>query len=317
MGCRLQARRDHFERRALLRLTVSYLAVFSLVIVTLSYVAYALVEANYRSMVAPALDTPEGRAGLAAAMRPALLAIVSFDGVLLLLVGAAAYLLARAALRPLVYAHEREQRFAADVAHELRTPLAAIASVAQAVETGDPSARRALATVATRALECGILVGDLLTLARKSDAAALERELVDLAIVAGRAVRELEARRLDLIVDAACTSAIVNADERRLRQLITNLLENAAHYARTRITVRVRAQGSSAILCVDDDGPGVAAELAPHAFERFVRGDNSSGSGLGLAIGRWVARAHGGDLAHLGGARFETRLPLADIPQTS
>ncbi len=312
MGNRLQARRDDLERRTLRRLTSAYLAVFASVILALSVVAYAAIAANYRTILAPALETPEGRAGLSAALRPALFAIVSVDAALLLGVGAASYALARAALRPLVTAREREERFAADIAHELRTPLAAIASLAQS--DPEPNAReteRTLAAIARRAIECGELIGDLLTLARASDREALEREPIDLAVVVGRACRDLPERLRSVVaIDISLDSVIVQGDERRLLQLARNLTWNAVAHARSRAVVRVYCDRGAAFITVEDDGPGVSPDVEPRLFERFAKGAGSSGSGLGLAICRWVARAHGGDVTYSGGSRFTARFPL-------
>ena len=311
MGRRLQSRRTGIENRALVRLTLSYLAVFAAVVAGLSVVAYLFVESNYRSIVAPALDTPEGQAGFEAAMRPALYAILSCDALLLLIVGAASYALASAALRPLALAREREERFAADIAHEMRTPLGAIAGVAQAALGGDTEdAQRALGTIARRAIESGELVGDLLTLARASDADALEREPVDLGDVVRHACRDAAAAHPEPPIDATIGNAIVLGDERRLLQLARNLVENACERARSRVRVELTAADGYAKLVVDDDGPGVPPELAGRLFERFAKGNDSRGSGLGLAICRWVATAHGGDIRHAGGARFIVRLPL-------
>ena len=313
MGHRLQARRAGIEARALLRLTVSYLAVFAAVVAGLSIVAYVSIEANYRSIVAPALDTPEGRAGFAAAMRPALYAILGCDALLLLVVGLASYALASAALRPLALAREREERFAADIAHEMRTPLGAIASVAQAAIGGDEAqTQHALATIARRAIESGALVGDLLTLARASGAEALECEPVDFANVVAHACRDAAAISPGVEFRTDIGSAIVAGDERRLAQLVRNLLDNARERARSRVTVELAAAGGQARLTVDDDGPGVPPELESRLFERFAKGDDSRGSGLGLAICRWVARAHGGEIEHVGGARFVVRIPLLE-----
>ena len=312
MGPRIQARRDDIERRALARLTFSYLAIFGSIAAVLSVIAYAFVESNYRSIVLPALDTPEGRAGLAAAMRPALFAILSGDVLLLLFVGLVSFALARAALRPLALAREREERFSADIAHELRTPIAAIAAIAQAASSGTPAeAQAGLASVSRRALECGQLVADLLTLARSSDADALEVEPVDLAVITEGVCRDVVATDDGLVVERWLQSAIVEGDERRLRQLVRNLLDNARNHAVTRIDVRVAAADGSAQLTVSDDGAGVAPSFVPLMFERFSKGEGSRGSGLGLAIGRWVARAHGGDLSFAGGSRFVARIPLA------
>jgi len=283
------------------------------VIAAISVVAYTFVANTYRSIVAPALDTPEGKAGFAAAMRPALYAILSVDALLLLAVGAASYVLARAALQPLVIARQREERFAAEVAHELRTPLGAIASMAEAAQTtAEPAAvRDALASIARRAIDCGELVGHLLTLARASDADALDREPVDLAIVAQLVIRDRDAHRGTVAVDGTFESAIVLGDERRLRQLVRNLLDNAFSHARSRVGVTVSAESGIARLTVEDDGPGVPPDVVPRLFERFAKDRRSKGSGLGLAICRWIVRAHGGTIDFTGGSRFVATLPTA------
>lgn len=312
MGRRLQTRRDDAESRALFRLTLSYVAVFALVIAALSVVAYVFLDNNYRSIVGPALETTEGRAGFAAAMRPAVLTILTADALLLCAVGAASFVLARSALQPLVAAREREERFSADAAHELRTPLAAIASTAEAVEPGDDrSATVALASIARRAAECGALVGDLLTLARASDAESLQCEVVDLAILTELVGRERAEANRTIALAGTYQSAIVIGDERRLRQLVRNLLDNAYAHARTRIEVDVRVRAGQALLSIADDGPGVDADVVPRLFERFAKGRSSRGSGLGLAIGRWIARAHGGNITYVGGSRFIAALPHA------
>jgi signal transduction histidine kinase len=311
VGSRLQTRRAGIESRALVRLTLSYLAVFAAVVAGLSILAYALVSNNYRSIVAPALDTPEGRAGFEAALRPALYAILSFDGLLLLLVGGASYVLARAALRPLAIAREREERFAADIAHEMRTPLGAIASVAQAAAGGDEAeARRALATISRRAIESGALIGDLLTLARASDGDALERQAIDFADIVTRVCRDASTANATPEIRLTAVSAFVMADARRLEQLVRNLIDNARARAQSSVVVELNADGGWAQLTVDDDGPGVAPEVVSRLFERFAKGADSRGSGLGLAICRWVANAHGGDIRYMGGARFSVRIPV-------
>lgn len=307
----MRSRREDVERRVLMRLTFAHLAVFTAVVAVLSVLAYDMIDANFRSIVAPALDTPEGRAGFAAAMRPALFAVLGTDIVLLVVMGLASYALARATMRPLALAQEREERFAGDIAHELRTPLAAIASLAQTAATDAPDGvRTAFDTIALRAIRCGKLISDLLTLARGSDSRALEREPVDLAIVARNVCRDACVPGDAVSVETALASAVVSGDELRLSQLVRNLVDNARAHARTRVTVSVSTMGAKAYLIVDDDGDGVAPELESTLFERFARGSGSSGSGLGLAISRLVARAHGGDVVFSGGSRFVAVLPL-------
>jgi len=318
MGRRLQTRRRiSTESRVVARLTAAYLAVFVFVIASLSMLAFVFVAGSYRDALAPALDTPEGQQGLARALHAVVVSILLVDAALVIIVGAASYALARAAVHPLIAAREREERFAADAAHELRTPLAAIASVAQAARTQQaPEQDRALETITDRALEAGTLVGDLLTLARNEAAEALVREPVDVAGIVSQVVRDMreaaESRGVALQFEGQ--SALVEGDRRRLVQLVRNLLENALHHARTRITVRVEPRAHDVHLSVWDDGPGVPSGLRSRLFERFAKGPDSTGSGLGLAICRWVARSHGGDITLEGTSCFVTRLPLGDYP---
>jgi two-component system, OmpR family, sensor kinase len=287
------------------------------VIGALSVLAYALIAANYRGTLGPALDTPEGAAALAASLRNVAASIAAIDAALALLVGAASLALARSAVRPLVDAREREARFAADVAHELRTPLGVIASVAQAARAGAPEERSdALTTIGRQALEASALIADLLTLARNPESRALAREPVDLAALATREVRDHEraAAERGVKLTLSAQSAIVDGDERRLRQVLRNLLDNAIRYARTSVAVFVGVEDREGLLVVADDGAGVPASLRGRIFERFVKEADSDGSGLGLAICRWVARSHGGEISLDGGSRFVMRLPLGNYP---
>jgi two-component system OmpR family sensor kinase len=111
---------------------------------------------------------------------------------------------------------------------------------------------------------------------------------------------------------------VVDGDPVRLGQIITNLLDNARHATpgSGTVTVDVRRAGDRVRLDVVDTGPGVTAADRAVIFERFGRGDASrsrhtGGAGLGLPIARGLARAHGGDLAHIAGARFRLELPTA------
>jgi signal transduction histidine kinase len=294
-------------------LTASYLAIFVAVIATLSIVAFVYVDRSARDALQPLLSTPEGAATLARYERARALSFLLIDAGLALGVGVASFALARTAVRPLALAREREERFAADVAHELRTPLSVIASVAQAARDGARSneERAAFATIARRALESGELISDLLTLARKGGTDVLDTEPVDLSAIAQRVARELASVRPDVVVETHLASAIVDGDERRLAQLSRNLIANAIRYARSRVDVAVTTvDGRWAQLSVEDDGSGVAAEMRAHLFGRFAKGHDSAGSGLGLAICRWVARAHGGEIALESGSRFVATFPL-------
>jgi two-component system OmpR family sensor kinase len=316
VGGRIQARRGDDESRVVLRLAGSYLAVFLVVIGALSALAFALIAANFRGTLGPALETPEGSAAFGASLRSVAGSILALDAALALAVGAASFWLARAAVRPLVDAREREARFAADAAHELRTPLGIISSVAQVARDDPGRASAALGTIGEHALDASALIADLLTLARNPELRNLAREPVDLEALTVRQVRSHEpaAATAGIHLQLRSQSAIVDGDERRLNQLLRNLLDNALRYATSSVVVVVRVAGQRAIVEVDDDGPGVAPEIADRLFERFAKEAGSDGSGLGLAICRWVARSHGGDVTHEGASHFIVSLPLGNYP---
>lgn len=258
----------------------------------------------------PVLGTPEGAAAYAAQLRRTALGLALLDVPLLLVAGAAAYVLAVVSVRPLAAAREREARFAAEAAHELRTPLARIAGVAQqAGGSGDPAAAgEALRRIAALAVDASETVGDLLALVREERVSPRLTEPVDVGALARRVAAARDGGR-PCAVDAA-EGCWVEGDERRLRRLVENLLDNANRHARSRVEVRVARDGASVALSVEDDGDGVPAELRERVFERFVRaGDDATGTGLGLAICRAIARAHGGDVALEAPSRFVARFP--------
>jgi signal transduction histidine kinase len=298
------------------RLVGAYLAIFTVVLAAASFALYLFLAAQYHSLLLPALSTPEGATVYAQTMHKVALEIAAADLPLLVLVGLAAWALARVSLRPLFEAQSRERAFIADAAHELRSPLATIASVAQAARGDEDPARLhdVFDTIAKTALEASAMVGDLLTLARSPKPALLQREPVDLAAVAHACARELEgrARERGIELELQLTPAIVDGDARRLQELLRNLLENAIRHAKSRVTVTTGVDGGRAMLRVGDDGEGVVPELRERLFERFVSG-SAGGSGLGLAIAQWVARAHEGTLALddcEGGTSFIASFPI-------
>lgn len=301
----------------ILRTAALYLCIFVFVLAALSAGAYAFVMREYVSLLAPALSTPEGNAALAVAGRKVVLTIAAIDAPLVLLVALASYWLARASIAPLEAARERERRFAADAAHELRSPLTAIAAVAQAARaTAGSDERAAFETIARSAFEASTVVSDLLTLARDPARRALHCEPVDLAAVVAAAARDMQpvAHARGIVLESAPQSAIVEGDERRLRELARNLLDNAVRHARSVARIASSRNGRSCEIVVEDDGDGIPDEERERVFARFYRRANdATGSGLGLAIVRWIADAHGGAVSAgasaAGGARFVAVLP--------
>jgi signal transduction histidine kinase len=282
------------------RLVAGYLSIFAAILAVLSLVAYWYLGTQYHSLLQPALSTPEGAHEFALVMQRVAATIVELDVPLLILVGIAAWVLARISVQPLLQARDRERAFVADAAHELRSPLATIASIAQASRSKvtDSGSAEAFDVIAKAALDASTLIADLLTLARSPQPTLLAREPVDLAAIVHDCALEFgpRAEAASVVLELDVSSAIIQGDARRLRELIRNLLENALRHARGRIVCSCGTQGSDAYLRVSDDGLGVAPEIRGQLFERFVTG-SKTGSGLGLAIANWVVRAHEGSLS--------------------
>ena len=274
-----------------------------MVLAVLDAAAYAYLSGARRDALEPILGTPEGRAVYASSMRRTVFDLALLDLPLLVVSGFAAYGLARISVRPLIEAREREARFAAEAAHELRTPLARITGLAQS------AAPDALPRIAEIALDASATVGDLLALVREEMVSPRLAEPVDLGTIARAAIAS--ARRDGVRYDlAAADGAWVVGDERRLRRLAENLVENAGRHARSAVQVGVAPDGERIAFSVEDDGGGVPDALRDRIFERFVRAqDDGTGSGLGLAICRAIARAHGGDVVLEGASRFVARIP--------
>ncbi|MEW2808301.1 HAMP domain-containing sensor histidine kinase [Streptomyces massasporeus] len=201
----------------------------------------------------------------------------------------------------------RVRQFVADASHELRTPLASIRGYAELTRRGreqvGPDTRHALGRIESEAGRMTLLVEDLLLLARLDAGRPLQFDQTDLAplvvdtISDARAAGQDHSWRLDLPDEPA----LVWADAARLQQVLVNLLGNARKHTPSGTTVTARVQRRDRWLCVEveDNGQGIPAELLPHVFERFARGDSArsratGSTGLGLAIVQAVVAAHGG-----------------------
>jgi len=279
----------------------------------LSVAAYMYLANIARETVEPLLQMQIGREVLSATTVHFAFTILVADIPLVLVVGVAAYVMATVSVRPLTAAREREERFTAEVAHELRTPLATIASVAQAAQGGrDQDA--ALAKIARAAIEASTLVGDLLLLMRESPEGTRLHEPLDLNTVAGFAAADARTLRpgLEVMQSMTMNGAYVIGDAGALRRLAVNLIANALEHARSTIAIEVARDGENITFAVSDDGPGVAEADRDRIFDRFVKANPAtSGAGLGLAICRKIAAAHGGTLVLEDRARFVVRFPAA------
>jgi two-component system OmpR family sensor kinase len=234
----------------------------------------------------------------------------------------------------------RMRTFVSDVSHELRTPLFVIKGSTDLHRMGALAGRAdvdaAMRRIESEATRLTTLTEDLLLLAELDDApeAQLDRAPMDLRTLATDARHDLHA--LDATRPVELTGpdgtgppgpAPVDADEARLRQVITNLVGNAVAHTPpgTAVRIGVGTRDGHAVLEIADRGPGMTAEHASRVFDRFYRTDrsrNRSGgahAGLGLAIARSLARAHGGDIeletSPGAGACFRLTLPLLDAAE--
>lgn len=203
---------------------------------------------------------------------------------------------------------ERMRRFITDASHELRTPLTTIRGFAELYRQGAArDVELLMSRIESEARRMGLLVEDLLLLARTDAQRPLERHWVDLLVLATDAVHDARAiapdRNVGLEVFDGPGTPEVLGDEARLRQVLSNLVSNALQHTPdgTAITVRVGTEGADAVLEVVDEGPGMSEQDVQRAFERFFRTDSSrarasGGTGLGLSIVDSLARAHHGSV---------------------
>jgi two-component system OmpR family sensor kinase len=226
---------------------------------------------------------------------------------------------------------ERMRRFITDASHELRTPLTTMRGFAELYRQGAArDMEMVMSRIESESSRMGLLVDDLLLLARLDAQRPIERHRVDLLALASDAVHDAQAvapnRNITMeVLDGPGTPEVLG-DEPRLRQVLSNLVTNALQHTpeSAAITVRVGTDADDAILEVVDEGPGMSQEDAMRVFERFYRTDSSrarisGGSGLGLSIVDSLVNAHGGIVtvttAPGQGCRFYVSLPrIADVP---
>ncbi len=226
---------------------------------------------------------------------------------------------------------ERMRRFITDASHELRTPLTTIRGFAELYRQGAArDVEMLMSRIESESRRMGLLVDDLLLLARLDAQRPLEQRRVDLLTLATDAVHDAQSiapgRSITLeVLDGPGTPEVLG-DEARLRQVLGNLVANALQHTpdSAPITVRVGTADDDAVLEVADEGPGMTQEDAHRVFERFFRTDSSrarssGGTGLGLSIVDSLVYAHGGRVTVSTspgrGCCFRVGLPrIADVP---
>lgn len=222
----------------------------------------------------------------------------------------------------------RLRQFLADASHELRTPVTSIRGYAELFRRGAATRpsdlERSMRRIEEESVRMGVLVDDLLLLARLDQGRPLERNRFDLSELVADAAADAQAQAPDREVSVDLDAPVyVFGDDLRLHQVLGNLLQNALRYSPddAPIEVTLRRDAQQAVLTVTDHGDGIPPEHLAHIFDRFYRADpsrtrGSGGSGLGLTIVNSIVQAHGGEVAvssEVGlGTTFTVRLTLAN-----
>jgi two-component system, OmpR family, sensor histidine kinase SenX3 len=218
--------------------------------------------------------------------------------------------------------------FVANVSHELKTPIGALALLAETMAAGGDEAvvRQLAERVSREADRLGHIIDDLLNLSLIEAQESPSREPVPISVLIGEAAEAVrpaaEAAGIPLHVAADFPDAAVPCDRRQVLSALTNLLDNAIKYseAPSAVEIGASAQDGMVTITVTDHGPGIPSRDLERIFERFYRVDRArsratGGTGLGLAIVRHVAQAHGGDVTvesrEGDGSTFRLRLALA------
>jgi signal transduction histidine kinase len=214
----------------------------------------------------------------------------------------------------------RERAFVGDVSHELRTAVAAITAIAEVTlgrRRDSTEYREALDSIVRRGRTLTRVIDDLLLLARADAGVLPTSERADVnEIVAAVGADAQRSTTLPVEVSVSEDPLVIRAAGDLVARALDNVVSNALRHARLRTTIGTERRNGSAIVIIDDDGPGIPADERGDVFRRFYRSSaRYEGSGIGLALTASVVRAYGGEItvleSPLGGARFTVTLPLA------
>ena len=227
-------------------------------------------------------------------------------------------------------ADELKNTFISTISHELKTPVAIIKGYASTLNLSDANwddevIRESLTVIEEEADRLTVMINDLLDASRlNSGSLKLYKTDVYLPETCSGVRKHMlnQCGNNDIILDFSADYPFIKADEDRIRQVLINLISNAAKYApQGNITIEGRYDSSSAIISVIDEGPGLAPEDLVHVFDRFYRSKKTSnsvkGTGLGLFLCKAIVEAHGGRIyaenrKERSGAVFTFRLPLSE-----
>lgn len=217
-------------------------------------------------------------------------------------------------------AHASSRRFMAAAEQELRNPITEAHACGEALlHTLDQADRdRLLCQLLQETTRAQQVLGSLVQLARLDSGEAVSPSPCDVIALCRDELNRMSmlAPHLDLVLRPELSQTHYVVDVDAVRQALRNILDNGCRHAATAVEVVARDAEGFLEIGVGDDGPGLAPEVAEHAFQRFVSFAGHGGSGLGLPIARGLARAHGGDLSYDHG-NFVLRLPLPDEPEAA
>ncbi len=233
--------------------------------------------------------------------------------------------------RELEQAVALRREFTGNVSHEMKSPLQVIGGYAELMESGmvaPEDVPRFAGLIRSESQAMRELIDDVLSLSRLDERAEGSRVPIDLEGLCRRSAQRLEAAASERGVSVRLLlrrDIEVLGDPAMIEQMVYNLVSNAIKYNREGglVLLQLESDAGSALISVEDEGPGIPEELRERVFERFFRIDASrsrdtGGTGLGLAIVKHVAESQGGSVAvgksHLGGAAFTVRLPLLRHP---
>lgn len=219
-----------------------------------------------------------------------------------------------------------QQRFIADAAHQLRTPLAGLRAQARlALQLNNPDEiRHSLHQIHIAAKQAARLAQQLLLMARAEPDAQIQERMTELDLngLASKHtaewVKAAKHKKIDLGFEMSCDECLIKGDGLMLGEMLNNLIDNALNYTQPsgRVTVRVVCEGGRGVLEVEDNGPGIPENERERVFERFYRvlGSNQEGCGLGLAIVREIAHRHAAEVSLLSGTGGTGTLVRVEFP---
>jgi len=214
--------------------------------------------------------------------------------------------------------YDSDQRtFFQNASHELRTPLMSIKCYAEGISFGIMDSKEAAETILAETDKLAELVEDLLYISKiDSINTAYTKSAVDLAaLVRDSAARQqamADKGQIEFVFDFSHDTIYHICAQELMARAIDNLISNAIRYAASKITLSCQKMPGSIVVCVTDDGSGIAADILPHVFERFYKGKGGN-TGIGLSIVKSIVEQHDGSMiaenSDMGGAVFTIHLP--------